>query len=326
MSEEMAFQVIDRLDSGLADDDSICIHLYGGEPLTNPSAVEALLKRAAEKRPNRFSFSITTNGTCHSEYDINLLRKGNFSVILSIDGPEEIHDECRRTEDGAPTHSRVIQFLETLRSQTSCLVRGSAVVRSGWTLAQATAYLRTLPLDAIKAQAVRINSESPLSLTPQEKQAYLKDLEAIGHRVITELEAGRVPLDDRFTNRVLQLLTGERREAYCGAGESIFGITPSGQVRSCILIDSEDSLLGHIDNDPELWIQAGLKWKTSRPRRTECKTCSYLSLCGGGCPAIIPVCGSDECDLIRKTCEVAVKIHDHFQFCPEILLATVGIT
>jgi hypothetical protein len=51
-----------------------------------------------------------------------------------------------------------------------------------------------------------------------------------------------------------------------------------------------------------------------------------LALCGGGCPAILPVCGAEECELVRKNCEVAVGIYDHFRANPEVLLGLAGIT
>jgi uncharacterized protein len=326
MSPKLAVRVIDALDEGLSHVESICVHLYGGEPLMNLSAIEAMLDRSSERESGRFSFAVTTNGTCLSPAVINLLDAGKFQVILSIDGPAEIHDECRRTVKGAPTHARVMDFLQALRSRTNCWVRGSAVVRSGWSLSQAEEYLRTLPVDAIKAQAVRGPDGTPYTLSETEKQAYLEDLEAIGRQVIAELEAGQKPRDDRFSSRVLQLLAGKRREAFCGAGHTTFGITPSGHVLPCVLMEQDGNLLGHVNDGPETWGQAGRRWKESRPRRTECKECSYFHLCGGGCPALMPVCGADECDLIRKNCEVAVAIFEHFQSRPEALLALAGIT
>ncbi len=326
MSPELAVRVIDALDEGLTHVESICVHLYGGEPLINLPAIEAMLNRSREKEPSRFSFAVTTNGTCLSQGVVDLLDAGKFQVVLSIDGPAEIHDECRRTAEGAPTHATVMHFLRALRSRTSCGVRGSAVVRSGWSLSQATEYLRSLPVDVIKAQAVRGAAGTPYALCESEKQTYLMDLETVGRQVIAELEEGQMPKDDRYTSRVLQLLKGDRREAFCGAGHTTFGITPSGDVLPCVLMDPEGCLLGHVNDDPETWVQAGRRWRESRPLRTECEACSFFHLCGGGCPALMPVCGVDECEITRKNCEVAIVIYEHFRSTPEALLALAGIT
>lgn len=325
MSPELAARVVAALDEGLADAEPICLHLYGGEPLTNLPALEALLEAAEKRPPGRFTFAVTTNGTRGTARAIDLLARGRFQVILSIDGPPEIHDRCRRTAGGRPTHAQVMRFLEALRSRTDCPVRGSAVVRSGWSLAEAVAYLETLPVDAVKAQAVRGRQGAPWTLAPAEKAAYLEDLEALGERVVADIEAGRAPKDDRFSNRVLQLLAGFEREAFCAAGDTTFGITPAGEVLPCVLLSGGEHHLGHVDDPPAAWRAAGRRWRRHRPRRCECDGCSALPLCGGGCPAMMPVCGADECDLVRKNCQVASAIYDRFRREPEKLLALAGL-
>jgi uncharacterized protein len=325
MSTETGIRVIDALDEGLSDVKTIRVHLYGGEPFTNLAAAEAMVKRAKEKAANRFIFAVTTNGTILSDAVIDLLNAGKFEVILSIDGPEQVHDECRKTVNGAPTHHNVIRFLETVRARTKCRVTGAAVIRSGLRLLHISEYLRTLPIHEIKAQAVRMDSSNPFALTDKDIELYLKDLEAVGNHVIKELEEDKEPMDLRFSGRVMKLLVkGDEVSHYCDAGGTNLGITPSGSVLSCLLIDDPSAILGHINDDPQTWIQAGIKWQ-QKPMREKCKSCSYLQLCGGGCKAIVPVCGDDECRLSGKECEVAKIIYDHFKDNRESLLGLVGL-
>lgn len=326
MSEDRARRVIDALDEGLQHVDSICVHLYGGEPLTNLPAMHAMVGQAERKRAGRFDFAITTNGSLLSGEIIDLLGRGRFQIVLSIDGPPEVHDACRRSAGGRPTHSRVMAFLEAVKAATHCRVRGSAVVRPGWDLNDAERYLRGLPVDVIKAQAVRVPADDPFAFSRAEKRRYLEDLESIADTVIEELEQGRPPRDDRFSNRVLQLLTGQARERFCGAGRTTFGFTPDGAVRPCVLLDAPADRLGHVDENPAHWVAAGEAWRASRPQRAECSRCDASPLCGGGCPAIIPVCGADECTIIRQNCAMARKIFAHFQDRPEDLLPLAGIT
>jgi radical SAM protein with 4Fe4S-binding SPASM domain len=162
-------------------------------------------------------------------------------------------------------------------------------------------------------------------MSQAEKQDYLVDLEAVGRQVISDLEAGRVPPDDRFSSQVLQLLSGTKRQSFCGAGETTFGITPDGTVLPCALIDSHVARLGHIMDKPALWRQAGHRWRALQARRSQCHECFAFSLCSGGCPALMPVCGDDECDLVRKNCEVAVGIYEYFKSTPVKLLPLAGV-
>lgn len=326
MTVALAGRVVDALDAGLPHVETICIHLYGGEPLLNLPALEAMLARARAKPPRRFSFAITTSGVGATHRALELLAAGRFQVVLSIDGPAAVHDECRRTADGRPTHAAALRFLAALCERGGCRVRGSAVVRAGWRLAEAEAYLRSLPVDVIKAQAVRLPAGAPYTLGAAERKVYLEDLEAVGRQVIAELEAGRPPMDDRFSSRVLQLLRGGARAAFCGAGLTAFGVAPDGAVLPCVLMDPAAARLGHVSDDPASWAAAGRRWRSRRRRRAGCRRCAALPLCGGGCPALMPVCGEDECELVRKNCQVAAQIFERFRDDPQRLLALAGIT
>lgn len=325
MSAQTARRVIDALDEGLPHVESICVHLYGGEPLTNVPAMGALVEQARRKAAGRFNFAITTNGSICSDELLELLDRGRFQVILSIDGPAEVHDACRRTAGGRPTHARVLEFLRAVRARTRCRVRGSAVVRSGWSLAEAERYLRSLPVHSIKAQAVRVPRDDPFALSAPERERYFADLEGVADQVIGELEAGRAPRDDRFSNRVLQLLAGRSRERFCGAGETTFGFTPEGTVLPCVLLDDPAHRLGHVAEPPARWVAAGARWRAAGGRRAECATCADAPLCGGGCPAIVPVCGADECEMVHHNCAMARRILAHFRDRPEDLLPLAGI-
>lgn len=326
MSPALCVDVVDAMDKGLDDVETICLHLYGGEPLTNLAAVEAIVDQVERKTPGRFSLAVTTNGTYFTDRTFELLERGRFQVILSVDGPPEIHDACRRTATDRPTHSKVMAFLSALRSRTNCSVRGSAVVRSGWSLRQAEAYLLDLPVDAVKAQAVRGVDGTSDALSIDEREAYKDDLHSIGRYVIEEIEADRVPRDDRFSSRVLQLLAGRSRESFCAAGDTTFGVTPDGTVLPCVLLSARNHRLGHIADDAATWRKAGRAWRTARSTRAECTQCAAFALCGGGCPAIQPICGADECELIRSNCDVARSIFQHFSTRPEKLLVLAGIT
>lgn len=329
MSPEMASQVMDALDRNLPQVKEINLHFYGGEALTNLPAIEACVTHARNFPPGRFTFSITTNGTVLTPRAFELLQEGRFDVILSIDGPAEVHDACRVTRGGEPTHARVMQFLETLRRETDCNVMGSSVIHSGWSLAQASEYLRSLNVDRIKAQAIRAPEGAPYRLTDTETGAYLNDLEGVGRQVQAEIAAGQPIKDNRFISLILSLLLHVPRRSFCGAGKTTFGITPTGKILPCLLLDTADSSLGSV-LEPG-WVQAGLEWVEARqePRR-ECLECPAFDLCGGGCPAMLAVCGESQCIFTRKESEIARAIYAHFEADPDQgidpIIALTGIS
>lgn len=323
MSVDAARHIVDVLDEEFSDAETVCLHFYGGEPFCNLPAMSAMVERALAKDENKFIFAVTTNGAAATPEVIELLGRANFGVVVSIDGPPEIHDECRKDIAGKSTHARVMNFLHGLRKKTSCRVRGSAVVRSGWPLAKAVAYLKSLDVDMIKSQAVRTAGAEAYSLSEEERTEYLADLEKLGLQIIEDIRQERPPRDDRFTSRVFQLLKNESRQRFCGAGITMFGITPDAQVLPCILLEAANNSLGSVC-DRE-FREKGRRWVENRPREKKCAHCSALPLCGGGCPAMMPFCGESECDIVRKNCDVARMIYRQFADEPEKLLVLAGI-
>jgi uncharacterized protein len=323
LSPKTAKHLIEILPSRLPWAKHFCIHFYGGEPLLNLPAINEAIQTALPKG-NLFSFAITTNGTISTKKAMTTLRKGRFNVILSIDGPEHIHDTYRRTKQGAPTHKKVLKFLEKTRSE-KLFVRGSSVVRKGWSLQEARVYLKTLPVDAIKAQAVRLPPSNPIALSGKERNDYFKHLKQIGKETIEGINQDKNPKDDRFNNRVLQLMCKTTRESFCGAGTRTFGMSSDGTMLPCVLLAGKKGVsLGNI-NDDNTWVKQGLEWANKHKPREKCQECWALPLCGGGCPAMFSVCGEDECELVRANCETALEIYASFINNPEDLLVLSGV-
>jgi len=323
MSSLTAAHIVDVLDDEFPETETVCLHFYGGEPFCNIPAMRAMVDRAISKKEGKFVFAVTTNGVLATPEVIDLLGRANFGVVVSIDGPPDIHNQCRIDAEGEPTHDRVMTFLRTLREKTSCRIRGSAVVRSGWPLVQAASYLKSLDVDTIKSQAVRTACQTAFSLTETERQAYLDDLETLGRQIIEDIREERSPRDDRFTSRIFQLIKKESRQRFCGAGLTTFGITPDAEVLPCILMDAENNSLGSVYD--RSFREAGRRWVDSRPVKKECADCGALPLCGGGCPAMLAFCGDSECDIVRKNCDVARMIYGHFENEPEKLLVLAGM-
>ena len=89
----------------------------GGEPTLlglnfYKKAVELQKKYANGKR---ISNSLQTNGTLLTEEWFPFLAENNFLVGLSLDGPEEIHDNYRVDRGGQPTFHRVLNTLHNLQ-------------------------------------------------------------------------------------------------------------------------------------------------------------------------------------------------------------------
>jgi len=89
---------------------------YGGEPLIAFPLMRRIVDYTRSRTPNRPSFSVTTNGSLLTAERIKFLVRNDFSLIISLDGPEEIHDRYRKTARNDPTFSRVLKKIELIRA------------------------------------------------------------------------------------------------------------------------------------------------------------------------------------------------------------------
>jgi radical SAM protein with 4Fe4S-binding SPASM domain len=98
-----------------------------------------------------------------------------------------------------------------------------------------------------------------------------------------------------------------------------------GTIHPCVLLaGKKDTDLGNINENGE-WTKQGIQWANNNQPREECAKCWALPLCGGGCPAMLSVCGDDECEMVRKNCELALGIYGTFQENPQDLLVLAGV-
>lgn len=90
---------------------------HGGEPLMRPisfykKAVELQKKYA---RGRTIDNSIQTNGTLLTDEWCRFFKENNFLVGVSIDGPQEFHDEYRKNRQGQPSFAKVMKGIELLK-------------------------------------------------------------------------------------------------------------------------------------------------------------------------------------------------------------------
>ena len=115
ISDEMLDKFIrEYIEAQTSPDVLFCWH--GGETLMRPisfyrRAIELQRKYA---RGRRIDNTIQTNATMLTDEWCEFFRDNNFLVGVSIDGPQEFHDEYRRTATGKPTFHKVMQGIRLL--------------------------------------------------------------------------------------------------------------------------------------------------------------------------------------------------------------------
>lgn len=95
--------------------DKFYISFYGGEPLLNFNLIKQSVEYARQLvKDRKLEFSMTTNAVLITEEIAKYLAENRFSVMVSLDGPEEIHNENRIFKDGTGSFEYVIRGLKLL--------------------------------------------------------------------------------------------------------------------------------------------------------------------------------------------------------------------
>jgi uncharacterized protein len=99
-------------------DQEIRFSWHGGEPtLLGLDYFEKIVTIQHKHKPanKRITNGMQTNGILLDEEWCRFLASEDFSIGLSLDGPQEIHDRYRVTKDHEPTHKMVMRGYELLR-------------------------------------------------------------------------------------------------------------------------------------------------------------------------------------------------------------------
>lgn len=103
------------------------IHLYGGEPLLNPSALRSLLigsRKICSMLGIRFGAYITTNGYLLTPgMAEDLVSLGVGTALISLDGPMQVHNKRRCLVNGKGSFRRILDNIVLSTRELNICVR-----------------------------------------------------------------------------------------------------------------------------------------------------------------------------------------------------------
>ena len=280
---------------------------HGGETLMRPLS---FYKRAVELqklygRGRQINNSIQTNGTLLTDEWCEFFRENNFLVGISIDGPQDFHDEYRRNKMGAPSFHKVMQGISLLKKhgvEYNCM----AVVND---------YNADYPLEfynffkeigceflqfAPIVERLKDDKSSSTALaSAKDKEAELADFSVSpqqwGNFLCTifdewvKKDVGKLYIqlfDSTLANWVGEQPGVCTMAKTCGhAGVMEF----NGDVYSCDHFVFPEYKLGNIYNEPlasMMYSDKQLKFGTDKFDKLpkQCKECNVLFACNGECP------------------------------------------
>jgi uncharacterized protein len=266
---------------------------HGGEPtLSGLDYFRTIMEIEHKVKPPGRSITngIQTNGMLIDDEWAEFLSNEGFSVGLSIDGPEDIHNAYRKTLRGEGTHSSVVNAFLTLKKHRVCC-NVLCVVHAGnagepervydFFKELGAAYIQFLPL----VRFMEGGTVSPETADPLLIKTFLCKIfdrwisEDVGRIVIQTFDEALRPLYG-----IPHALCVHRQT--CGRAAIL---EHNGNFYACDHFVDQDHLIGNINDrsiadmacDPSL-VRFGNEKKEKLPGA--CRDCSVLESCNGGCP------------------------------------------
>ena len=266
----------------------------GGEPLRAGIPFFENFFRLTEiynTQGSEVHFSVQTNGTLLTDAWCRLFARHHVLVGVSLDGPQAVHDACRKTAGGERTAGRVESGLRLLE-QAGCDFNILTVVTSR-TVSHIREIYRYFMANGWKYQQY-IPCLDPLGGGPEHgiwlnDEQYGEFLVALFDLWYKDWKKNRAPYIREFENWI-GILMGRRPEscAMNGICSMQCVIEADGSVYPCDFYCLDEWKLGNICSGPLTKLVNSEKSETfisesARQRSRRCESCRFRTLCRTGC-------------------------------------------
>lgn len=260
---------------------SFHIAFLGGEPLLYPEAVKGIgryVLEEAARRDLRATFKVTTNGTLIGAKAIDALTAIRANVVVSMDGPADLHDRQRLTKSGGGSFEAVFKGLKALLDNRQRLGRiGVHAVfnEKNLEVEKAWDFFQTLSVDDIDFTYTVADSDREAT------RVYNEGIARVAEKAWNKGGEAELTRIGSFRS-IFARLDGKRRlENHCGMGKTMMVVDSHNKLWSCPwTIGKRDNLLGE---GADLDYDRLEGHRGTIIERNDCGDCWARFVCGGGC-------------------------------------------
>ena len=268
---------------------------HGGEPTVlglDYFRKIVALQRRHQPHNRRITNGMQTNGTLIDKDWCCFLASEGFVVGLSLDGPQEMHDQYRVTKDQKPTYEQTIRGYDLMRKhqilcEILCVVNSNNVLYPTQVyrfFKQIKAqYMTFLPM--VEPQPDAENGVSHITVPADAWGVFLcaifdewRDQDIGRIKVQIFEEAARTAFDQEHSLCIFRPTCGD-----------VPVIEHNGDFFSCDHFVDADHKLGNIRKTPLVELLESPEQRAFGQAKLEtlpryCRTCEVRTMCNGGCP------------------------------------------
>ncbi len=314
MTGDVLRQAFDFLFASSGDVRRLQVDFFGGEPMLAFEQVKEGVRYARKKEEalqKKVLFTLTTNATALDREKIKYFRDSEVSLILSLDGPREVNDACRRYPDGSGSYKKIIENIRMVRSMLEpqqYYIRGTFTAKSRDILETLKYYDRE-GFYNVSLEPVSAPEESPLALGKEHLEEILKKYHQTARWMLD-----REMVFYHFNLETDNPLCLTRRITGCGAGVEYMAVDPRGDLYPCHqFIEFPQFRLGNVFQGVNAGNIATDFRNSTLYQKEGCSSCWARFYCGGGCHfqhyvgnGSIHRPSSSYCELFRGRLEAAL--------------------
>ena len=266
----------------------------------------------------RITNSFQTNGTRLDDDWAMFLRDNNFLVGISIDGPEELHDEFRPDKGGYGSFHQVMEGLELLIKH-GVMFNTLTCVQSSNSSYPAKIYNFLKKIGSTHMQFIPIvepQADGQVSYRSVNPKKYGTFLCGVFNEWLKRKDIGRIYVQD--FDVTLSILAGYP-SPICVHAETCghaMAVEHNGDIYSCDHFVTPEYKLGNIMggyltamHESAGQMEFGLNKRDMLP--AYCRECRFLKVCNGGCPKDRIIVSPDDDPGLNYLCQGYKTFYAH---------------
>jgi len=289
MPWEVAKQAVDLIFRRAGQAEQINITFFGGEPLLNKPVLRKTIRysqRLGTEQGKRVRYSLTTNGTLLDDEIIGYIKRYNFGLMVSLDGPKEVHDRMRPFADGRGSFDRATRKIKQLmRHRRSVTVR-CTVSNQCLDRVKIVEFLEGFGFTRVAMSRCGGKSHrlGPYDIGPEQNSLLQEQDDYFMDRLQNQLDRGERIRFNPWATALRNIHDKHNRRMRCGVGRGCTTVGIDGKLYPCHrYVGMENYVLGHVSTGIDQQKFADYL-RGYFETKSKCEKCWAINICGGYCP------------------------------------------
>jgi uncharacterized protein len=322
MPWEIAKEAVDLVFQRAGDVPDITITFFGGEPLLNKPVLRQVIRYSQQlgaRRGKTVRYSMTTNATLLDDEIIGLIKRYNFGLMISLDGPPDVHDRMRPFANGRGSFAVAARNVKRLMARRRSVTVRCTLSNECLDRPQIVDFLEAFGFTRVAMSRCTGTAEylGPYDIGPEENAVLKAQDPFFMGRLLEQLALGEAVRFNPWANALRAIHDQASRRMRCGVGRGCTTVGIDGKLYPCHrYVGMEAYVLGHVSTGIDRgrfadYLRAYFETKE------KCESCWAINICGGYCPWYVSnrdgTCSPPQdwwCDEVRNWYEQAIWLYD----------------